>query len=176
MVELLKRQESLWQLIQNISGQKAMLRLSREDDCIWVCDLPRRLLHHERTLAESHLREAGFLVRFDETTSLWQIDLPLNDSLFAAEGNQPLPLPRKEILYPVYALYRMLAAHPCPAEQQPITLLRGLLKCTACSPEENKPKLAQLTSQCTACLNRKQPLPAAACHALQQYICQEDAK
>lgn len=176
MAELLRRQQVLWQLIREVSGQKAMLRLSRQDDCLWVCDLPRRLQNDDRMVAESRLREAGFLVRFDETASLWQIDLPLNDPLYAAEDQEFLTFPQKEALHPIYALYRMLAAHPCPVDQQPVTLLRGLLKCTAFSPKENKSIIAQLTGQCAACLNRKQPLPAAACHALQQYICQEDAK
>ena len=176
MAELLRRQQTLWQLIREISGQKAMLRLSRQDDCFWVCDLPRRLQSDDRTAAESRLREAGFLVSFDEYASLWQIDLPLNDPLYAAEDQEFLAFPQKEALHPIYALYRMLAAHPCPVEQQPFMILRGLLKCTACSPEENKSKIAQLTEQCAACLNRKQPLPAAACHALQQYICREDDK
>jgi len=129
-----------------------------------------------RRTAEMHLREAGFLVFFDSATGLWQIDLPLDDSLFTTQSIQPCPFPQKDSLHPVYALYRLLTSHPSPVEQQPAELLRGLLKCTAFPPDEIKPRITQLTGQCAALLNRKQLLPAAACYALNQYICQEDSK
>lgn len=125
---------------------------------------------------EHHLRESGFLVCFDATTALWQIDLPLNDPLYATGDQQSISFPKREALHPIYALYRMLAVHPYPVEIQPIAQLRRIIKCTAFPIEESQEKIMQLTRECAAFLNRRQPLPAAASHALQQYICQEDAK
>lgn len=172
MVELLHRQQKLWQLLTEGSAIQPMLRISREDDCLWVCDLPRRMDSDVCESIRQRAENAGFVIRLQEATRLWQIDLSLSDPLF---GDAPmLPLPEDETRHAAYGLYRLLKAHPSPPDQQPLPLLRAILKLTLKTHRESQTASLSLTSQCAALLNRKQPLPSAACNALAQWICQED--
>lgn len=172
MAELLHRQQKLWQLLTNDSAIQPMLRISREDDCLWVCDLPRRMDSDVCEAIRQRAENAGFVIRLQEATRLWQIDLRPSDSLF---GDAPaLLLPEDETRHAAYGLYRLLKAHPGKADQQPLPLLRAILKLTLKSHQESQVVSLSLTSQCAALLNRKQPLPSAACNALAQWICQED--
>lgn len=172
MAELLKCQQRLWQLITENTGIQPMLRISREDDCLWVCDLPRRADAAVCGTISRRMEKAGFILRLQESTRLWQIDLCSSDALF---GDAPvLSLPADETLHAAYGLYRLLKAHPAPWEQQPLPLLRAIVKLTLKPHQVCQAALANLTGQCAALLNRKQPLPSAACHALAKWISQED--
>ena len=172
MVELLHRQQKLWQLLTEESAIQPMLRISRKDDCLWVCDLPRRIGADVCEAIRQRAENAGFVIRLQETSRLWQIDLRPSDPLF---GDAPtLPLPEDETRHAAYGLYRLLKAHPSRPNQQPLPLLRAILKLTLKSHQESQAASLSLTSQCAALLNRKQPLPSAACNALAQWICQED--
>ena len=172
MVELLHRQQKLWQLLTEHSAIQPMLRISREDDCLWVCDLPRRMDAEACETIRQQAENAGFVIRLQESTRLWQIDLRPSDPLF---GDAPtLLLPEDETRHAAYGLYRLLKAHPSRPNQQPLPLLRAILKLTLKSHQESQAASLSLTSQCAALLNRKQPLPSAACNALAQWICQED--
>ena len=173
MVELLKRRQVLWQLLEHVSEKPPMLRLSRDDDCFWICDLPRRCSEAICDDTKAKATQAGFVIHLDETSKLWRIDLTLTDTLFAVQPAQRVPFPRREALHPVYGLYRLLSAHPAPLEEQPRELLRGILKLTTQPPDDHT-QTTQLTAQCAALLNRKRFLPSAACFALAHYIGQED--
>ncbi|MBE5793364.1 MAG: hypothetical protein E7323_01620 [Clostridiales bacterium] len=174
MVDLAKRQRKLWGLFQIDSPVQPMLRISRENDCYWICDLPRRVDHSICAVVRKQIEAAGFMVCFHEESQLWHIDLKPDDPLYTEIPAVPIPLPQNALFHPAYALYQMLKKHPSPFRQQPLPLLRSLLKFTLQPPQESQ--LLTLTSQCAALLNRKQPLPYAACYALAQWICQEDAK
>lgn len=172
MAELLHRQQKLWQLLTEHSAIQPMLRISREDDCLWVCDLPRRMDAEACENIRQRAENAGFVIHLQEATRLWQIDLCPSDPLF---GDAPaLPLPEDEPRHTAYGLYRLLKAHPSQPDQQPLPLLRAILKLTLKPHQESQTAIFSLTSQCAALLNRKQPLPSAACNALAQWICQED--
>lgn len=172
MAELMKRQQRLWDLLMEHSPIQPMLRISREDDCLWICDLSRRLDKSVCETVRMYLEQSGFSVCSQERTRLWQIDLHPTDDLFTDESSRLLPFPNNEQLHGAYALYRMLKKHPSPYEQQPSPLIRSILKRTLKPPEETS--FFGITSQCAALLNRKQPLPSAACKALAQWINQED--
>lgn len=172
MAELMDRQQRLWDLLREYSPIQPMLRISREDDCLWICDLPRRLEEAVCETVRTHLEQNGFSVYLQEKTHLWQIDLLPTDALFTDESLHLLPFPDCERLHGAYALYRMLKKHPSPYEQQPVPLIRSILKLTLKPPEETS--FFGITSQCAALLNRKQPLPSAACKTLAQWISQED--
>lgn len=172
MAELLHRQQKLWQLLTEEAAIQPMLRISREDDCLWVCDLPRRADVEACEAIRQQAENTGFVIHLQEATRLWQIDLCLSDPLF---GDAPaLPLPKDENRHAAYGLYRLLKAHPSQPDQQPLPLLRAILKLTLKPHQGSQAASLSLTSQCAVLLNRKQPLPSAACNALAQWICQED--
>ncbi len=151
-----------------------MLRLSRDNDCFWVCDLPRRGSDAACQAVQKAAEKMGFLICTDEETKLWRIDLLLNDALFTENESTPLPIPQKEALHSIYGLYRMLASHPVPIQDQPMELIRSIVKLTVLPIKEQIPQVIQLTAQCAARLNRRLPLPSAAANALAQYIRKED--
>ena len=172
MVELMKRQQLLRRLLTEETAVQPMLRISREDDSLWVCDLPRRMDAEACEAIRQRAENAGFTIHLQEATRLWQIDLCPTDPLF---GNAPaLPLPADENRHAAYGLYRLLKAHPSPPDQQPLPLLHAILKLTLKPHQESQTSVLALASQCAALLNRKLPLPSAACNALSQWICQED--
>ena len=149
-----------------------MLRLSREDDSLWVCDLPRRCDEQNCLAIAARLASAGFQIRSDNAARLWRIDLAWTDELFLPPAVQPA-FPRDERLHPAYGLYRLLSTRTFPMEAQPKPLLRAILKLTLQPPGENGRRTTELHCQCAALLNQKRPLPSAAANALAQYICQE---
>jgi hypothetical protein len=171
MADLACRQQQLWQLLCSFSEKPPMLRVSRTDDCLWVCDLPRRTGGLEA--AAERLETEGFAVWLDETDRLWHIDLPLTDRLFCNRPT-PIPLPQKAELHPLYSLYRLLLSHPSQEPEQPMPLVRALLKLTLLAQEERKHSTEKLHSLCAQRLNRRQPLPYAAAAVLMQTIQKEE--
>lgn len=173
MADLLNRQEQLYRQLCEVSGCKPMLRLCRDDDSLWICDLPRRLSGEQAAQTAETLAEKGYAVQLDEQSRLWKIDLPVTDQLYAFCSDAGL-LPQKEALHPAYALLRLLTAHPFSVETQPQDLLRAVLKLTARPLGDNRQAIENLHQQCAALLNRRQPLPAAASAALAQSIRKEE--
>ena len=171
MVDLAKRQKQLWMLICPFSEKPPMLRVSRTDDCLWVCDLPRRM--EAWGAAAEKLKAEGFTVWLNEADRLWYIDLPLTDELFCNEP-APLPLPEKVELHMLYSLYRLLLAHPAKEAAQPMPLVRALLKLTLISTEDRIHAVERLHGLCAQRVNRRQPLPSAAAAALMQTIQKEE--
>lgn len=173
MADLLNRQEQLYRLLCEVSGCRPMLRLCRDDDSLWICDLPRRLSEKQVVQTATFLAEKGYAVQLDDRNRLWKIDLPVTDPLYASCSDAGL-LPQKETLHPAYALLRLLAAHPSPVETQPRELLRAVLKLTAKPVGDNRQAVENLHQQCAALLNRRLPLPVAASAALAQSIRKEE--
>ena len=150
-----------------------MLRISRTDDCFWICDLPRRT--SDLLPAKGALLEAGYSVKDDEELRLWRIDLPNDDPIY----HIPLPKPafpqRKETV-PVYALWRLLSAHPSPFAHQPKALLRRIIKLVELPITERNAAAKRATEECAALLNRKQALPSAAAGVLAMTVIREEEK
>ena len=174
MVELALRQQQLWNALMDHSPLQPLLRISREDDCFWICDLPRRIDTAACEAAKKWVEEAGFIVTLHEQPRLWHIDLSPLDGLFEPESEPFSSLPKAENLHTVYALYRLLQTHQKEWNQQITPLLRSILKLTLKAPTDAQAAFITVTSQCAALLNRKQPLPTAACRALAQWMRQED--
>lgn len=172
MVDLSTRQQQLWQLFCGHGNVQPMLRLSRTDDCFWICDLPRRISDTAQT--KTVLEAAGFSVTQGGKDRLWHIDLLQSDELFAPP-EQKLPMPRKDSLHTLYALCRLLLAHPAPMEHQPMPLVRALMKLSVLEGEERIKHTAKLHAICAERLNRRLPLPYAACGLLVKTIQREDA-
>lgn len=171
MGELATRQKQLWALICELADCTPMLRMSRTEDCFWVCDLPRRSTDPEPVKAA--LQAAGYRLWEDNVLRLWKIDLSDDDPLYHAD-RQVSTFPRHEESLQLYALWRMLAAHPSPFVLQPKPLLRRILKlCELPITEQNK-QIKQITAECAARLNRKQPLPYAAAGILAMTIEMEE--
>lgn len=171
MADLFTRQQELWQLLCSYAEKPPMLRLSRSDDCFWVCDLPRR--ESDPSAARAALARAGFAILPHTADGLWHIDLPPEDTLFCIQAKMPV-LPQKQEQHTLYALCRLLLAHPAPLSRQPMDLVRALMKLTLLEPKETARQALRLYSLCAARLNRRQPLPAAACGLLVQTLQQED--
>lgn len=174
MVELALRQQQLWALLMEHSHIHPMLRVSREDDCLWICDLPRRVDAKVYDSVEQHLHNAGFIVSLNESSRLWHIDLPITDRLLKELSGVQTLFPKNESLHTAYALYQLLISHSSPQDRQPLPLLRSILKLTLKTPEEAQTAIVALTNQCAALLNRKQPLPSTVTGILAQWINQED--
>lgn len=108
-----------------------LLRVSRTDDCMWVCDLPRRMEHPE--MIESLLHQAGFACRLDEKTRMWQIDWT-EDTRNVLLSDLPMALPvfpAEERYHAAYALCRMWLLHPGQRTEDNLPLLRKVIKLTA---------------------------------------------
>lgn len=171
MGELAERQKKLWELLCASTGCKPMLRVSRTDDCYWICDAPRHLSDPEHTL--SALTEASFLIEQDDSKKLWRIDLPMNDPLYLRE-ELPVVFPKNENMLLIYALYRLLSSHPASPPHRPQPLLRRIVKATELSADEQSKAIRRIMIECAALVNRKQPLPSAATGLLASIIRKEE--
>jgi len=148
-------------------SKSPMLRVSREDDCLWVCDLPRRAANAEAVCIT--LTEMGFSVTLDKKSLLWKIDV-----LDYVAIDKPTPdevgVPSDEDTHTAYTLFRLLRAHPAALDEQPVELIRSILKACELPPAQVESRLAEVHAQCAARLRRHQPLPAAAAGILYDYI------
>ncbi len=171
MADLFARQQLLWQLCQRHCTRQPMLRLSRTDDCYWICDLPRHT--GNAPAAQAALLEAGFLVAEEQGSPLWKIDLSPEDALYRLPAGD-IPLPKDEEKYLLYALWRLLKQHPAQVSAQPMPLLRSTMKLTMLSEAERAAAVQRLHSACAALLNRRQPLPHSACGLLAATILKEE--
>ena len=139
-------------------GAPCMLRVCREDDCLFVTDAPKRL-SDAADAARTALQAVGWDVR--PVGGLWRLDLGEDrwrsfiHSVPREEGPDPM-----ESSLPLYSLAKRLTKAPVPAEDQPLLPLRVLLKALDSGKEEAvtrffPPYLAVL-------LREKKPMPEAA--------------
>lgn len=120
-------QERLYQALP----MRCLVRVSRTDDAMWVCDLPRR--QTDIQAAEEALRRAGFACRLDENTRLWRIDWTESrlDELLEVFPNDCPRFPADERYHPAYALCRLWLTHEGERTEANRPLLRRVLKLTA---------------------------------------------
>ena len=135
-----------------------MLRICREDDCLFVTDAPKRL-SDAAAAARTVLEAGGWDVR--PVGGLWRLDLEKDRwrsfirSVPREEGPDPM-----EASLQLYSLAKRLTKAPVPAEDQPLLPLRVLLKALDSGKAEAvlhffPPYLAVL-------LREKKPMPEAA--------------
>ena len=155
-------------------GDRCFLRWSRDDDSLWVSDLPRR--SGELGATEEHLLAMGVRCSLYEQTRLWSIDLTLERyrALVEAMPSDITPLPRDDRLHAVYSLCRLLLLHPAPLEDQPLWPLRCVLKRMEGSDQAMLDAIPRIHESCAAWLRKGQPLPTAAGRALLQWLLKKE--
>ena len=139
-------------------GAPCMLRVGREDDCLFVTDAPKRL-SDSADAARDALQTVGWDVR--PSGGLWRLDLGEDRwhsfirSVPREEGPDPM-----EASLQLYSLAKRLTRAPVPAEDQPLLPLRVVFKALDSGKAEAvtrffPPYLAGL-------LREKKPMPEAA--------------
>jgi hypothetical protein len=148
-----------------------LLHRARSDDALYVSDAPRRLPEAKLGVLETSLSQHGFVCVRTER-GLWKIDLSAARyrRLYEAFGNPaPVPFPADERNLDVYALTRLLTAHPAPRKAQPMEPLRAVLKRYA-RPAELRTLAARLLPDCAERLRKHQSLPYAAAGLLARWL------
>ena len=147
-----------------------MLRVCREDDCLFVTDFPGRF-PEKAGEKKTALEEADFDVR--PSGRLWRIDpgRAMWDAFIESFPREELPDPM-DVPLPLYSLARRLTGKAVPAADQPLVPLRILLKAADTGDAEKVIRL--LPPILSACLREKKPLPEAAgwvlCRALNRHL------
>ncbi len=142
---------------QKLDGP-CMLRVGREDDCLFVTDAPKRL-SDAADAARAELQAGGWDVR--PVRGLWRLDLREDRwrsfirSVPREEGPDPMEAPLQ-----LYSLAKRLTKAPVSAENQPLLPLRVLLK--AMDSGKAEAVLRFFPSYLAVLLREKRPMPEAA--------------
>lgn len=145
------------ELRQKLDGP-CMLRVGREDDCLFVTDAPKRL-SDSADAARTALEEEDWDVR--AIGGLWRLDLRKERwrrfirSVPRENGPDPL-----EASLPLYSLAKRLTKAPVPAEDQPLLPLRVLLKAMDSGKADAVTRF--FPSYLAVLLREKKPMPEAA--------------
>lgn len=168
MADLLQAQQRLWTLVANGSQKPPMLRLSRQNDCCWICDLPRHV--SDCGFVQRQLIETGFVILPNQEDDLWHID-----PVWQLDASSQLPsFPKNEALHSAYALLRLLLQHPCkPDAEQPMELVRAIVK-QCCRPMAQPAAFITLHEQCAQLLRDGSVLPTFAIPYLRTYLDKEE--
>lgn len=135
-----------------------MLRVCREDDCLFVTDAPKRL-SDSADATRTALEAGGWDVR--PVGGLWRLDLGEDRwrsfirSVPREEGPDPMEAP-----IPLYSLAKRLTKAPVPAEDQPLLPLRVLFK--AMDSGKAEAVLRFFPPYLAVLLREKKPMPEAA--------------
>lgn len=142
---------------------RGFVRAAVQADALLVTDVCLRMPREEQAKCISRCAQAGFRIwRNDQ--GLWAIDP--DDARWqqlwdAWQDPADCGIPNVYALMDVYALARLLAAHPAPLVEQPKTMLRALLK--SCDGKGTIATTAASDLQAFAeALRLHQPLPSAA--------------
>lgn len=161
--------------VRALLGGGCFLRRADRDTALFVTDAPRRLTEAALADRERFLAAAGF--RCGATPSgLWQIDPDESRWVSILRPYADVPpagFPANEALWEVYALARLLRAHPSPWENQPREAIRGVLKRLDRTAELLRYAPALLT-ECAVRLRHRQALPCAASPLLDAWLAQHD--
>jgi len=126
-----------------VLGKPFFLRRCKDDDHLFVSDLPRRTPHAALAVILLSLESSGFVGTIVPEENLLYIDATLAryESLLEDLPNatDTLVLPHDDALHPAYALCRLLLHHPAPLHQQPLAPLRRVLKWTQAEPASSLP-------------------------------------
>ena len=142
---------------QKLDGP-CMLRVGREDDCLFVTDAPKRL-SDAADAARDALQAVGWDVR--PVGGLWRLDLGEDRwrSFIRSVPREKEPDPMAASLQ-LYSLAKRLTKAPVPAEDQPLLPLRVLLK--ALDSGKAEAVLCFFPPYLAVLLREKKPMPEAA--------------
>lgn len=138
-------------------GAPCMLRVGREDDCLFVTDAPKRL--SDSADARTALEAGGWDVR--PVGGLWRLDLGEDRwrSFIRSVPRENGPDPMEASLQ-LYSLAKRLTKAPVPAEDQPLLPLRVLLKALDSGKADAVTRF--FPSYLAVLLREKKPMPEAA--------------
>lgn len=176
MLELQKAQEAIYQALRASGAEGSFLRLSRDDQALWVTDLPRRRVPLDE--AEALLNALNVECALDERTGLWRLNWTLAGwmNALASLPTEPPALPKEDELHPAYALCRLLLFHPAPLERQPMERLCQMAKLAQGPREALMRSLPACYGDAAARLRLGQPLPSAAGRILASWLKQAAPK
>ena len=141
---------------QKLDGP-CMLRVCREDDCLFVTDAPKRL--SDSADARTALEAGGWDVR--PSGGLWRLDFREDRwrSFIRSVPRENGPDPMEASLQ-LYSLAKRLTKAPVPAEDQPLLPLRVLLKALDSGKADAVTRF--FPSYLAVLLREKKPMPEAA--------------
>ena len=131
-MQLKSEQRRLYELLP--PDARCFVRVCDDDGALWVSDLPRKYENHPSLIPG--LADEGFSVRLDEKSRLWYVDWTQERWLKTLE-TLPLEMPlfpQKSELHEIYALCRLLLAHPAPLDDTQLPMLRRTAKWTVQQP------------------------------------------
>ena len=143
-------------------GEGCMVKTAAGERALFVTDAPRRLAAQALHDAETALNAKGFLISREEN-SLWNVDIDETrwQALLAkARITSDCPFPDEDRLHELYAVARLLAAHPSPWPLQPREPVRAVLK-RYHRPTELLRYAPILHQQCAELLREHRALPSA---------------
>ena len=161
----------LWQ-----ANGACFLHDAREDDALWVTDLPARTAELEGVRAS--LNALGVTCRLDASRRLWRLDPSCERyaEALAKLPNEPPPFPNDDRLRPAYALCRLLWLHPAPLAAQPMEPIRRVIKLSQGATDPMLRAVPRLHAECAALLRERLPLPHAAGRVLSLWIQKEEQR
>ncbi len=152
-------------------GCGGFVRRNTEDCSLWISDAPRRLEKAQLISAMAALEGEGYTVW---RTSRQMLAIDWNEVRWQAWVDETttvvdVPFPQDDCIFPVFALTRLLKAHPYAWHAQPKTLIRCLLK-----NMQNRNQLITcakaIHQQCAVRLRRGDALPSAVAGVLTQWL------
>lgn len=174
MIDFAAAQSVLFEALSASVG-RCFVRVCADDGALWVSDAPR--LGAALSPLEAQLKKQGVVVLPDASKNLWRLDWTPEAWLNRLEilPHQPPPLPVEAELHPAYALCRLLLMHPAPLEDQPMEMVRRVLKLTA-KEKALKRAAPALQGLCAQRLRRGEPLPSAAGGILAGWLAEKAQK
>lgn len=149
--------------VRRIIGGSVFVKLAEGDDALLVSDAPRRMVAGALREAIDRLQAEGYVAWITER-DLLAIDWDEKRWHAFCEPRQTcetLTIPSDATRHALYALARLLAAHPAPRKEQPLTLLRALVK--AATRKDGLLKIAPaMLATCAVRLRQRETLPSAA--------------
>lgn len=147
--------------IRTLLGDRGFLRLYGQDTHLFISDIPRRVSRDAFDGIRQALLQHGFSITADPS-DLLLIDLQperWKTLLSTFTPRHPLAFPQDDALHGVYALRRLLHLHPAALEQQPMNLVRSVLK-RYTERDELLGLIPQLHAQCAQRLRQGEALPS----------------
>lgn len=171
MIELRAFQTGLYKALCQNGENRCFLKLCADDGALWVTDLPKRCAAPER-VAQA-LSALPVICNTDEKTGLWRLDFTPEEwqrRLDALPCALP-PIPKDEALHAAYALCRLLLAHPSPLCEQPLAMIRAVVKAAQGKRETLLRAVPVWQGEAAILLRRHKPMPSAAGRILAAWLC-----
>ena len=157
--------------IRGILSGKCFVHKATENDMLFVSDAPRRFTDEQLSMLSGRLTDLGFR-QWSTGKSLWAIDMDEQRWLQLMKPFESFAIgsiPEDARLLDVYALMRLLFAHPAYWVNQPREPIRALLK-RFDQPEEFIHIVPVLLQNSAKWLREHQPLPSAAAGILSVWL------